>query len=60
MHLNCVITVVDRNNADFVNTMYEEVEIPLILTMLGSDPHADELKKRRSLSASPIPTRRAS
>ena len=42
MHLNCVITVVDRNNADFVNTMYEEVEIPLILTMLGSDPHADE------------------
>ena len=38
MHLNCVITVVDRNNADFVNTMYEEVEIPLILTMLGSDP----------------------
>lgn len=42
MHLNCVITIIDRNNAEFATTLYEEAEIPLILTMLGSDPNAEE------------------
>ncbi len=42
MQLNFIITVIDRSKTQYVTSMYEELEIPLILSMLGTDPNAEE------------------
>lgn len=42
MYLNFIITVIDRNKAQYVTSIYEELELPLVLTILGRDTNAEE------------------
>ena len=42
MQLNFILTIIDRAKAEFVTSIYEELEIPLVLAMLGRDTNAEE------------------
>lgn len=42
MHLNCVFTIIDRNEAEIATSVYEDTDVPMILTLLGNDPNAEE------------------
>jgi len=42
MQLNFITTIVDRSKAQYVISMYEELEIPLVLALLGHDTNVEE------------------
>ena len=42
MQLNFIITIIDRGRAQYALSIYEELEIPLVLAMLGRDTNAEE------------------
>lgn len=42
MQLNFITTIIDRSKTQYVTSLYEELEIPLVLTMLGHDTNAEE------------------